>query len=121
AAPIAEVYPQIEQGAVRALAATGTRRAAALPDVPTLDELGMRGLGINGWVGILAPARTPDDICAKLIAAVNHIIPKPAVDKRLRGLGYEPYSGTLAAAGGFLERQIDTWGRLIRATGITAE
>jgi tripartite-type tricarboxylate transporter receptor subunit TctC len=121
AAPVAEVYPQIEQGTVRALAATGARRAAALPNVPTLDELGMLGLGINGWIGILAPARTPDDICAELNAAVNRIVAKPGVDKRLRGLGYEPYIGTFAAAGGFLERQIDTWGRLIRATGITAE
>jgi tripartite-type tricarboxylate transporter receptor subunit TctC len=121
AAPVAEVYPQIEQGAMRALAATGAGRAAALPNVPTLDELGMLGLGINGWIGILAPARTPDDICAKLNAAVNHIVAKPEVDMRLRGLGYEPYIGTLAAAGGFLQRQIDTWSRLIRVTGITAE
>jgi tripartite-type tricarboxylate transporter receptor subunit TctC len=120
-APVAEVHPQIEQGAVRALAVTGPRRAAALAGVPTLDELGMPGLGINGWIGILAPARTPDDICAKLNAAVNQIVARPEVDKRLRGLGYEPYVGAFADAGGFLKRQIDTWGGLIRATGITAE
>jgi tripartite-type tricarboxylate transporter receptor subunit TctC len=121
AAPVAEVYAQIAQGAVRPLAATGARRAAALPNVPTLDELGMLGLGINGWIGILAPARTPEDVCVKLNAAVNNIVAKPDVDKRLRGLGYEPYIGTLAAAGGFLRSQIDTWSGLIRATGITAE
>lgn len=117
----APVYPQIEQGAVRALAVTGPRRAAALANVPTLDELGMPGLGINGWIGILAPARTPDDICSKLNATVNQIVAKPSVDKRLRGLGYEPYVGAFADAGGFLKRQIDTWGRLVRATGITAD
>jgi tripartite-type tricarboxylate transporter receptor subunit TctC len=120
-APVAEVHPQIEQGAVRALAVTGPRRAAALADVPTLDELGMPGLGINGWIGILAPARTPEDICAKLSATVNQIVAKPGVDKRLRALGYEPYVGAFADAGGFLKRQIDTWGGLIRATGITAD
>jgi tripartite-type tricarboxylate transporter receptor subunit TctC len=120
-APVAEVHPQIEQGAVRALAVTGPRRAFSLPDVPTLDELSMPGLGINGWIGILAPARTPTDICAKLNAAVNQIVAKPNVDKRLRGLGYEPYVGAFADTGGFLKRQIDTWGQLIRATGITAE
>ncbi|HSV24014.1 MAG TPA: tripartite tricarboxylate transporter substrate binding protein [Xanthobacteraceae bacterium] len=120
-APIAEVYPQIEQGAVRALAVTGPRRAAALADIPTLDELSMPGLGINGWIGILAPARTPDEICAKLNTTVNQIVAKPGVNKRLRGLGYEPYVGAFADAGGFLKRQIDTWGGLIRATGITAE
>ena len=120
-APVAEVHPQVEQGAVRALAVTGPRRAAALADVPTLDEFGMPGLGINGWIGILAPARTPAEICAKLNAAVNLIVAKPSVDKRLRGLGYEPYIGAFADAGGFLKRQIDTWGQLIRATGISAE
>lgn len=120
-APVAEVHPQIDQGAVRALAVTGPRRASSLPDVPTLDELGLPGLGINGWIGILAPARTPADILVKLNAAVNRIVAKPGVDKRLRGLGYEPYVGTFADAGEFLQRQIDTWGRLIRATGIAAE
>jgi len=120
-APVAEVYPQIEQGTVRALAVTGPRRAAALADIPTLDELGMPGLGINGWIGILAPARTPDEICARLNAMVNQILARPGIDKRLRGLGYEPYVGASADARGFLIRQIDTWGRLIRATGIAAE
>jgi tripartite-type tricarboxylate transporter receptor subunit TctC len=120
-APVAEVHPQIQQGAVRALAVTGPQRAGALPDVPTLDELGLPGLGINGWIGILAPARTPPDICIKLNAAVNRIVAKPNVDKRLRGLGYEPYVGSFADAGGFLKRQIDTWGNLIHATGIAAE
>jgi tripartite-type tricarboxylate transporter receptor subunit TctC len=120
-APVAEVHPQIQQGNVRALAVTGPRRAGALPEVPTLDELGMPGLGINGWIGILAPAKTPADICAKLNAAVNQIVAKPGVDNGLRGLGYEPYVGSFADAGGFLKRQIDTWGQLIRATGIAAE
>jgi tripartite-type tricarboxylate transporter receptor subunit TctC len=121
AAPVAEVHPQVEQGAVRVLAVTGPRRAAALPDAPTLDELGLSGLGINGWIGILAPAKTPTEICAKLNADVNKVVARPEVDKRLRQLGYEPYVGTLAAAPAFLTRQIDTWGNLIRATGITAE
>jgi tripartite-type tricarboxylate transporter receptor subunit TctC len=121
AAPVAEVHPQVQQGAVRVLAVTGPRRASALPDAATLDELGLPGLGINGWVGILAPAKTPTEICAKLNAAVNKVVALPEVDKRLRQLGYEPYIGTLADAPAFLTRQIDTWGNLIRATGITAE
>jgi tripartite-type tricarboxylate transporter receptor subunit TctC len=121
AAPIAEVHPQVEQGAVRVLAVTGPRRAAALPDAATLDELGLPGLGINGWIGVLAPAKTPTEICAKFNAAVNKVVARPEVDKRLRQLGYEPYVGTLADAPTFLTRQIDTWGNLIRATGITAE
>ena len=118
--PVAEVHPMIQQGTVRALAITG-RRAEALPDVPTLDELGFPGLGINGWIGLLAPARTPPEIQARFNAAVNQIIATPKVEQRLRVLGYEPYRGSLARAPAFLSRQIETWGQLIRATGIAAE
>jgi tripartite-type tricarboxylate transporter receptor subunit TctC len=72
-------------------------------------------------IGILAPAKTPTEICARLNAAVNQITAKPEVDKRLRSLGYEPYVGAFADTPAFLKRQIDTWGDLIRATGSTAE
>jgi tripartite-type tricarboxylate transporter receptor subunit TctC len=111
----------IQQGAVRALAVTGPRRAEALPDTPTLDELGFQGLGINGWIGLLAPAKTPPEIQARFNAAVNQIIATPKVEQRLRVLGYEPYRGSLAQAPAFLSRQIETWGQLIRATGIATE
>jgi tripartite-type tricarboxylate transporter receptor subunit TctC len=119
--PVAEVHPMIQQGAVRALAVTGPRRAEALPDIPTLDELGFPGLGINGWIGLLTPAKTPPEIQARFNAAVNQIIATPNVDRRLRALGYEPYRGSLAQSPAFLSRQIETWGRLIRATGIATE
>jgi tripartite-type tricarboxylate transporter receptor subunit TctC len=103
------------------LAVTGPRRAEALPDIATLDELGLPGLAINGWVGMLAPARTPAEIGARLNGAVNKVIATPEIERRLRSLGYEPYMGAFADAPAFLKQQIDTWGNLIRATGITAE
>jgi tripartite-type tricarboxylate transporter receptor subunit TctC len=121
AGPVAEVTPMIRQGAVRALAVTGPRRAAALPDVPTLEELGYTGIGINGFIALLAPAKLPPEIGARLNAAINEVIADPNVEQRLRTLGYEPYRGTFADASGFLRKQIDTWGNLIRATGITVE
>jgi tripartite-type tricarboxylate transporter receptor subunit TctC len=119
--PVAEVHPMIQQGTVRALAVTGPRRAEALPDVPTLDELGFPGIDINGWIGLLAPAKTPPETQARFNAAVNTIIATPNVEQRLRALGYEPYRGSLTQAPAFLGRQIETWARLIRATGIVAE
>jgi tripartite-type tricarboxylate transporter receptor subunit TctC len=119
--PVAEVTPMIRQGAVRALAVTGPRRAEALPDVPTLEELGYTGIGINGFIALLAPAKLPPEIGEKLNASVNAVIADPNVEQRLRTLGYEPYRGSFADASGFLKKQIDTWGNLIRATGITFE
>jgi tripartite-type tricarboxylate transporter receptor subunit TctC len=121
AGPVAEIYPQVRQGAMRALAVTGARRALAFPDVPTLSEVGFPGIEINGWVGLLAPAKTPPEICAKLNAAVNAIVAKPSVDKKLRELGYEPSTVALADTAILLEGSIANWARMIKATGITAE
>jgi tripartite-type tricarboxylate transporter receptor subunit TctC len=119
--PVAETHPMIQQGMVRALAVTGPRRAEALPDVPTLEELGFRGINVNGFIAVLAPTKTSADVQAKLHAAIDEVVAEPAVDQRLRALGYEPYRGALADAPAFLKLQIDTWGKLIRATGITIE
>jgi tripartite-type tricarboxylate transporter receptor subunit TctC len=119
--PVAETHPMVLQGTVRALAVTGPRRADALPDVPTLEELGFSGIAINGFIALLAPAKTPVEIREKLNAAINQVIALPNVEQRLRALGYEPYRGTLADAPAYLRRQIDTWGDLIRATGIATE
>ncbi|MFL6947713.1 MAG: hypothetical protein ACJ8FU_05890, partial [Xanthobacteraceae bacterium] len=66
-------------------------------------------------------ARAPAEACAKLNAAVNAAVAKPNVDRRLRALGYEPTTVALADAPAFLGNSIDTWGRMIRATGIAAE
>ena len=121
AGPVAEIYPQVQQGAMRALAVTGPRRAQAFPDVPTLSEVGFPGIEINGWVGLLAPAKTPTDICAKLNAAVNALVATPDVDKRLRELGYEPSAVAFADTSTLLKTSVEKWGRMIQATGITAE
>ena len=121
AGPVAEIYPQVQQGALRALAVTGPRRAQAFPDVPTLSEVGFPGIEINGWVGLLAPAKTPPDICAKLNAAVNAVVARPDADKRLRELGYEPSAVAFADTATLLKTSVEKWGRIIQATGITAE
>ena len=118
AAPIAELVPQVRQGAVRVLAVSGSKRSAAFPEVPMLREAGFPGLEINGWIGILAPAATPDDVCARLNAAVNAAVGKPTVNARLRQLGYEPNEMVLAATGPFLKNSIETWRKMILATGI---
>jgi tripartite-type tricarboxylate transporter receptor subunit TctC len=121
AGPVAEIYPQAEQGALRALAVTGARRAEAFPDVPNLSEVGFPGLEINGWIGLLAPAGTPAEICLKLNAAVRAAVAEPKVEKRLRDLGYEPRATPLPETAMMLKSSVATWERMILATGITAE
>ena len=118
ASPIAELVPQVRQGALRVLAVSGSKRSAAFPDVPMLREAGFPGLEINGWIGILAPAATPDDICLKINGAVNAAIGKPAVNERLRSLGYEPNAMSLTGTAPFLTNSIETWRKMILATGM---
>jgi tripartite-type tricarboxylate transporter receptor subunit TctC len=118
AAPTAELLPQVQQGAVRVLAVSGTKRSVSFPDAPKLAEAGFPGLEINGWIGILAPAGTPDGICDRLNRAVDAAVAKPVVNARLRQLGYEPHGMPLAETGRFLTNSIETWRKMILATGM---
>jgi tripartite-type tricarboxylate transporter receptor subunit TctC len=118
-APVAETVPHIQQGVLRALAVTGSKRSHALPDVPMLSKVGFRGLEIHGWIGILAPSKTPDAICAALNDAVNAAVSDPAVNARLRAVGYDPNIMPLAGTGPFLNSSIETWRKMILATGMT--
>ena len=118
AAPIAELVPQIRQGALRALAVSGTKRSVSFPDVPMLTEAGFPGVEIDGLMGLLVPVATPEDICARLNAAVNAAVSKPAVNARLRQLGYEPHGMPLTETGPFVTKSIETWRKMILATGV---
>jgi tripartite-type tricarboxylate transporter receptor subunit TctC len=117
-APIAEVVPQVQQGTLRVLAVSGSRRSAAFPDAPMLREAGFPGLEINGWIGVLVPARTPEDACIRLNAAINAAVARPTVNGRLRAMGYEPHQMPLAETGPFLAGSIETWRKMILATGM---
>ncbi len=121
AGPVSEIVAQVKQGNVRALAVTGPKRSLALPDVPTLTESGFPGLEINGWVGLLAPAKTPTEVCAKLNAAINALLERPSFNDRLRSLGYEPATIGLTDAQVFLKTSIATWRQMILATGLSAQ
>ena len=118
AAPIAELVPQVRQGALRVLAVSGTKRSVSFPEVPMLAEAGFPGVEIDGFLGVLVPATTPDDICARLNAAVNAAVGKAAINARLRQLGYEPHGIPLAETGPFVTRLIETWRKMILATGV---
>jgi tripartite-type tricarboxylate transporter receptor subunit TctC len=121
AGPVSEVFAQLKAGKVRALVVSGPRRALALPDVPTLAESGFPGLEIAGWIGFLAPAKTPTEACAKLNSAINALIDKPSFNARLRNLGYEPATLALSDADAFLNGSIATWRQMILATGLASE
>jgi tripartite-type tricarboxylate transporter receptor subunit TctC len=118
AAPIAELVPQVQQGKLRVLAVSGSKRSASFPDVPRLTEAGFPGLEIHGWIGVLAPSATPDSTGERLNAAINAAVGKPAANARLRAMGYEPHQMPYSATAAFLKDSIETWRRMILATGM---
>jgi tripartite-type tricarboxylate transporter receptor subunit TctC len=83
------LLPHVQSGALRALAVTTLKRSAQLPDVPTLDELGLKGFDVGTWYGISAPAKTPQPIVARLADTIAKVLRTPAVTGKITSQGAE--------------------------------
>jgi len=118
---VVAIVPNIKAGRLRALAVTGKRRAAALPEVPTLDESGVPGYEAGSWYGILAPAGTPQAIVAKLHEAIVHALARPEVRERLVSEGAEVIGSTPQAFAAHITAELARMGKLIRDAGIRME
>ena len=86
--------PQIKAGKVRAHAVTSSKRSSAVPELPTVAELGMKGFETSVWFGIVAPNGTPEDIVAKLNSATHAVLDLPEVQEQLRAQGIEAVKST---------------------------
>lgn len=115
------VLPQIAAGNVRPLANAGARRPAALPDLPTVAEQGLPGFESSSWYGLVAPAKTPEPVLAKLREDVAKVLEAPDVVARIRELGSEPGAifGNHFAA--FMAAETKKWAEVIRASGAKAD
>ncbi|MFY9514478.1 MAG: tripartite tricarboxylate transporter substrate binding protein [Rubrivivax sp.] len=114
------ILPFIKSGKVRALAVTGKKRSANLPDVPTMEELGLP-IVIEPWYAIGAPAKTPPAAIARLNAAFNRGLQQESVRKSLIDAGITPAGGTPAAMGQHMRKEYERWGELIRSQNIVAD
>jgi tripartite-type tricarboxylate transporter receptor subunit TctC len=113
--------PQVGGNKVRALAVAGDKRAAAMPNVPTVAESGLPGFEASAWFGLVAPAKTPPAVLAKLTDAVNKALKSPDVVKRFQELGAEPGTVSAAAYGDFLQAETKKWAGVIKASGAKAQ
>jgi tripartite-type tricarboxylate transporter receptor subunit TctC len=113
--------PHVKTGRLRALAVTGARRSAALPELPTMMEAGVRGYESSTWYGLLAPKATSRAIVTKLNREVVAIINLPEVKANLLAEGAEPVGNTPEQFGEFIKAEIAKWGKVIRTAGLRAE
>ncbi|SPK76684.1 putative extra-cytoplasmic solute receptor (plasmid) [Cupriavidus taiwanensis] len=118
---ISAAQQHVQGGKLKALAVTGTRRSAQLPNVPTAAEAGLPGYAFETWFMVFAPAGTPRPVIDKLNAALNTALASPSTRERMVREGFEPTPTTPEAARQRLEKEMPVWARLIKQRGITAE
>ncbi len=111
----------IKGGKLRVLAVTSLKRNAALPDVPTLDESGLKGFEAVAWNGLTAPAKTPRDVIVKINADVLKIVNSPDLKERLKAEGSDPVGSSPEQFAAFLRSEIAKWAKVIKFAGVKPE
>ena len=112
------VIDHIKSNRLRALAVTTPKRASQLPEIPTLDEAGLKGFSMTNWYGIVAPAGVPRDIINKVSADINKALQDPGVRKRLVDVGTEIGGGTPEAFDAFVKTEIAKYTKLVKAANV---
>ena len=118
---VTPVLPHIKAGKLRPLAVTTGKRSSALPDVPTLDETGLKGFNIGTWFGVLAPAATPKDVLARLNTEMVKIIQSPEFQKRMDEIGAEPVGNTAEQMAAQIRSETDKFARLVKEAKVVIE
>ncbi len=113
--------PHVSAGTLRALAVTRIKRSALFPELPTMDEDGIKGFNLDAWAGLVAPAGTPPEIVAKLNGALRKIIDSPDVQAKFKNVGFEGFSSTPAELGDFIKVQLGVWGKMVKDANIQSD
>jgi tripartite-type tricarboxylate transporter receptor subunit TctC len=115
------LLPYIKSGRLRALGVAGTKRSAALPDVPTIAEAGVPGYASASWQGLAAPAKLPGAITRRLHDEIRKFINAPEIRSRLAELGAEPVGSSPGEFSMFIRDEFHKWARVIREIGLRAD
>lgn len=117
-ADFALVNPHVKAGALRLLGASGSRRILAAPDLPTLQEQGLDGVGVDSWIGIVGPAGLSSDTFTSVTNALNRVMRMSDVRQRLRDMGFDPVEDTPAQFAAAVHENIDIYSSIARRIGI---
>ncbi|MBP9523926.1 MAG: tripartite tricarboxylate transporter substrate binding protein [Ottowia sp.] len=118
---ITPVLPHIKAGKLRPLAVTTAKRSPALPDVPTLQEAGLKDFDIGTWFGVLAPVGTPKPVLDRLSAEATKIIQSPDFRKRMDDIGAQPVGNSPAEMAAQIRSETDKFSVLVKAGNVTVE
>lgn len=114
-------FPHIKGGKIRAMAVAADKRHPLLPEVPTFQELGIKGMIMNAWYGVAAPAGTPAPVVARVNQAVNQALKSGDLAKRLADIGAEVRSGTAEDFSKFWRSELVRYEALVKLTGATLD
>jgi tripartite-type tricarboxylate transporter receptor subunit TctC len=115
------VVPHVRAGKLRALAVTGAQRSPMVPDYPTIAESGVPGYDMTSWYGVLVPARTPNEIIARLHAAAVSALQQREVKERFATTDLEPKGSTPEQFGAYMRSEVAKWAKVIKESGMHAD
>lgn len=117
-AVLPEVIPFLQADKLRPLAVTTRTRTPLLPDVPSMQEAGLKDYELIGWIGLAAPSQTPNAVLTRINTAVNEILAEASFQKRLSAMGLDPMGGTQSEFKTFVDKETAKYKRLIEVAGI---
>jgi len=120
-ANIPAILQHVKSGRLRPLASTGSRRAALMPDVPTMKEAGLEGVEVTVWYGVLGPAGLPKEMAAGLSGAIARTAHDPSMQKRLAELGAEPVGNSAEEFSKIVRDEVAKWAEVVKVSGAKAE
>jgi tripartite-type tricarboxylate transporter receptor subunit TctC len=118
---IPSTLPHAKSGRLRSLAVSGLKRSPLVPDLPTLDEAGLKGYEIVGWNGLFVPSGTPRQIVTRLHGDIAKALAQPDVKERLATMGAEPVGNSPEEFRAFVKAEIVKWAKVVKAAGLKVE
>ncbi len=120
-ADFTSAMPHVAAGTIRPLAISRIKRSRLYPDLPTMDEAGIKGFNLDAWAGLVAPAGTPSEIVTKLNVALRKVIDSPEVQAKFKNVGFEGFSSTPQELGDYMKAEIADWGKMVKDAGIKSD
>jgi len=117
-ADFTSAMPLVKAGKLRALAISRIHRSSLYPDLPTMDEAGVKGFNLDAWAGLVAAAGTPPEIVKKLNVELRKVIDDPDVQAKFKNVGFEGFSSTPEELRDYMKAQLVLWGKMVKDAGI---